>query len=309
MLEMTSGQTTTVELLHRFSDLIADGTLSRGSRLPSERELATQFGVSRSSLRHVMKLLEGVGVISQRVGDGSYLSVDASQILNVPFTFVILLDGISLLELFDARLIIEPELAARAAERAPHETLDSIRGTLSRMLVDTAEADTAFHQAVCKAAGNRVAQRMFEALQDALRNSMQVTTQLAPPERALEFHTAVYSAIHLRNPALAREKMTEHLNDAQRVLLSACLEGKLSKQLKWMTASAKDVQSDIRFCNSSRFLSPGRCCSIILLPLAQSSTAATRDRPHRFARRSRRDPRSAPSSSSHRRSGTATCPS
>lgn len=229
---MTSRRrSSTADLLDQFLKLIADGTVTRGGRLPSERELATRFGVSRSTLRHLMKVLETVGVISQKVGDGSYLNPDASNILNVPFSFVILLDGISLLELFDARLAIEPEFAAKAAERASNSALDHIRQTLSQMLTNTAEADTAFHTAVCRAAGNRVGQRMFEAIQEALEQGMQVTAKLAPPERALNFHTNIYSAIHLRHPVQARQKMIEHLSDAQGVLLKACLEGRIPGQL------------------------------------------------------------------------------
>lgn len=98
------------------------------------------------------------------------------------------------------------------------------------MLTNTAEADAAFHKAICNAAGNRIGQRMFEALQEALKQSMEVTAQLAPPERALEFHQQVYLAIHLRQPAQARQKMIDHLNDAQGVFLSAFLDGTLSKQ-------------------------------------------------------------------------------
>jgi GntR family transcriptional repressor for pyruvate dehydrogenase complex len=209
--------------------MIAGGEIARGDRLPSERELALRFGTSRSSLRHALKVLHSVGIISQRVGDGTYLSKDASRILEFPLAFLLTLDGISVLELFDMRLMIEPEFAAKAAERAHGRSLDAIRNTLSSMLTETAEADAAFHEAVCTATGNRVCQRMFSAIQHAFRAGMQVTTKLAPPERALEFHKQIYSAIHLRQPAEARERMIDHLTDAQGVLLAAHLEGKLPK--------------------------------------------------------------------------------
>src|SRR6266540_3367948 len=95
----------TARLISSFTNLLANGTLKPGMRLPPERGLATQLGTSRSSLRQAMKVLENVGIISQRVGDGSYLNGDASQILRLPITFLVLLDGISLFELFDARLM------------------------------------------------------------------------------------------------------------------------------------------------------------------------------------------------------------
>ena len=219
----------TSRLLADFGDLISSGELRPGERLPPERELAERFGASRSSLRPVMKVLESVGVILQKVGDGSYLNPDASGILHLPFTFLILLDGVSLVELFDARLMIEPQLAARAAECASSRDLEKMRATLSGMLTDTVNADIAFHEAVCEATGNRICHRMFGAIHRAFQQGMEQTARLAPPERALDFHRAIYSAIHLRQPEEARRKMTEHLLDAKGILLQACLDGDLRK--------------------------------------------------------------------------------
>ncbi|MFN7992505.1 MAG: FCD domain-containing protein [Bryobacteraceae bacterium] len=219
----------TTELVESFRVMIANGEICRGGRLPPERDLAQRFSTSRSSLRHALKVLQSVGIISQRVGDGTYLSSDASRILDVPLNFMVAIDGVSMLELFDVRLMFEPELAAKAAERAASKDLDAIRDTLSAMLTNTAEADAAFHEAVCNATGNRVCQRMFSAVQNAFRAGMQLTTKLAPPERALAFHKEIYSAIHLRQPDTARRKMIEHLTDAQGVLLAAHLDGKVSE--------------------------------------------------------------------------------
>ena len=105
-------------LVLRFQQLLSDGVLKPGTRLPSERELAGKFGVARSSLRQALKVLEVMGVITQRVGDGSYLNNDASAVLSVPMDFLFLLDDTSVQELVEMRLIVEPALAARAAERA-----------------------------------------------------------------------------------------------------------------------------------------------------------------------------------------------
>ena len=78
-------------LILRFKQLISEGTLTPGYKLPSERELSLHFGVSRTSLRPVMKILKMMGVISQRVGDGTYLNGDASarsrRTDGVPFPF------------------------------------------------------------------------------------------------------------------------------------------------------------------------------------------------------------------------------
>src|SRR5260370_9882091 len=110
-------------LIGRFQDLLGNGLLVPGARLPSERELAKTFGVARSSLRQALKVLEIMGVITQKVGDGSYLNKDASLVLSVPMEFLFLLDGISLHELAELRLIMEPELPARAPQRATSDDI------------------------------------------------------------------------------------------------------------------------------------------------------------------------------------------
>jgi GntR family transcriptional repressor for pyruvate dehydrogenase complex len=218
----------TAKLLIGFRDLILSGGIRPGERLPPERELAERFGASRSSLRPVMKVLESVGAISQPVGDGSYLSADGSNLLDLPLSLLILLDGVSLVEVFEARLMLEPELAARAAECASSEDLEAMRRTFPAMDTDPVNADIAFHEAVCKATRNRVCWRMFSAIHRAFREGMVVTSRVAP-HAALEFHKAIYSAIHLRNPEEARGKMAGHLNHARTVLMQACLDGQLSE--------------------------------------------------------------------------------
>ena len=77
-------------LILRFQQLLADGLLTPGTKLPPERELAANFGVARSSLRQALKVLEIMGVITQKVGDGSYLNKDASSVLSVPMDFLFL---------------------------------------------------------------------------------------------------------------------------------------------------------------------------------------------------------------------------
>ena len=90
----------TVTLLERFRELLADGSLTAGSRLPPERDLAKSFGVSRNSLRQALKVLGAMGVLTQRTGSGTNLRPDASAVLRQPFQFLMLLDSVSHEELF-----------------------------------------------------------------------------------------------------------------------------------------------------------------------------------------------------------------
>src|SRR5689334_3229333 len=79
-------------LILRFQQMLSEGVLTPGAKLPSERELAAHFKVARSSLRQALKVLEIIGVVTQKIGDGSYLNRDASSVLHVPMDFLLLLD-------------------------------------------------------------------------------------------------------------------------------------------------------------------------------------------------------------------------
>lgn len=215
----------TAKLLASFKSLISAGTFVPGCKLPPERELARQFGVNRSSLRQALKVLQLMGVLSQRVGDGTYLSADAANVLREPIDFLILMGDISDEELFDARMIVESELASRAAERATMHDLKALRRTIEDMEASRSdqariEADLAFHEAIFQASGNRVCRLIFTVIHRAMLLSMSKIVTRAAVKQPLSYHQAIYQAIHDRNPSEARRQMTEHLLDAKSMLAS-----------------------------------------------------------------------------------------
>lgn len=209
----------TGSLLQLFKQLIAEGVLTPGDRLMPERELAELLGVSRSSLRPVLKVLENMGVISQRVGSGTRLNKAAASILAEPLQFLILLDGITSQELMEARLIVEPELAARAAERATAQDVEDLKRAIVRMEEsehdprEFVDSDLEFHQAVYRAAGNRVCTMLFTVVHQSLEELVRYTSELVQPEHTIRFHRRIFSAIRRGLPDAARQQMREHLED------------------------------------------------------------------------------------------------
>jgi GntR family transcriptional regulator, transcriptional repressor for pyruvate dehydrogenase complex len=214
-------------LILRFKQLISEGALTPGYKLPSERELSLTFGVSRTSLRPVMKVLKMMGVISQRVGDGTYLSSDASAVLAEPMEFLFLLDETSSQELIETRLIVEPTLAAKAAERATPEHLLVLRQTIAEIEAAQSdqfriiEADLLFHRTILQCSGNRLFGRLFQVIHRSLINMMMLTSQLVDRDHTLAFHQAIFESIRLRNAGDAERHMREHLIDARALLLQA----------------------------------------------------------------------------------------
>ena len=210
----------TVQLVATFKQLISEGALTPGSRLPPEREISANLGVSRASLRQALKVLEIMGIISQRVGDGTYLNAGAARILCEPMEFLILLDGITFHELMEARLIVEPELAGRAATRATADDIAALRGCLTDMDKMRGDRDRLiaedlrFHDIIFRAAGNRVCSRMFSVVHQQLANLIGLTSQLADVEHTLRFHNRIYTSIRKHDADQARQRMLEHLSDA-----------------------------------------------------------------------------------------------
>jgi GntR family transcriptional regulator, transcriptional repressor for pyruvate dehydrogenase complex len=222
-------------LILRFQQLLSDGVLSPGTKLPSERELAANFGVARSSLRQALKVLEIMGVIVQKVGDGSYLNKDASSVLAVPMEFLFLLDDTSLEELTEMRLMIEPTLAAKAAEHANMQDIALLRQSIVDLghskhdRVRLVASDILFHRAIFQASGNRLAARLFHTIHRAMLNMIMVTSQLVDLEHTLHFHQPILESIEQRNPELAARLMTDHLNDARHLLLNSRSQEKSRK--------------------------------------------------------------------------------
>jgi GntR family transcriptional repressor for pyruvate dehydrogenase complex len=214
-------------LVLRFKQLISEGVLTPGYKLPSERELAATFGVSRTSLRPVMKVLKMMGVISQRVGDGTYLSNDASSVLSEPMEFLFLLDETSSQELIETRLIVEPTLAAKAAELATPEQLIILRQTIAEIEASgndqfrIIEADLLFHRTILQSSGNRLFGRLFQVIHRSLLNMMMMTAQLVDRDHTLAFHQSIFESIQRRDSAEAERHMRDHLLDARSLLLQA----------------------------------------------------------------------------------------
>lgn len=214
-------------LILRFQEMLSEGVLSPGTKLPPERDLAAHFKVARSSLRQALKVLEIMGVITQKVGDGSYLNRDASSVLAVPMDFLFLLDDTSVQELTELRFLIEPALAAQAAERANSEDILLLRQSIKDLenseqdRVKLVASDLLFHRAIFQASGNRLTGRIFHTIHRAMLNMMMVTSQLVDLEHTVAFHRPILAAIESRNPTLAAKLMTAHLTDASNLLIQS----------------------------------------------------------------------------------------
>jgi GntR family transcriptional repressor for pyruvate dehydrogenase complex len=215
-------------LVSGLKDMISSGVLQPGSKLPPERELARRFAVNRASIRQALKALDVMGIVYQRVGDGTYLTLDASTTLGAPLDFLILVDGITFQELFEARRIVEPELAARAAMRRSDDDLADLEKTVAVMkdnpgmdAAKLAEQDLAFHETIWRVSGNRVCQRMFSCLHQAMTRSLAVTSSLRDEGTPMGAHEQMFLAIKDGDAEGARRLMFEHLLQGESTILKS----------------------------------------------------------------------------------------
>jgi GntR family transcriptional repressor for pyruvate dehydrogenase complex len=214
------GSGVTHEAIETIRELIASGTWGPGTRLPREADLAAQLGLSRNSLREAVRALSLARVLEVRQGDGTYVSsLEASELLEPTSLATNLLQGRTVLELFEVRRMLEPEAAALAALRADDETKAALRRELDRMYAagdradELVEADAAFHDVLGDAPGNAVLRSLLRSLSTRtvrarLWHGMADRMAL---DKARAEHTNIYDAIVAGDADLARAAALLHI--------------------------------------------------------------------------------------------------
>ncbi len=218
--------------------MIVDGHLRPGDRLPVEKDLAASLGVSRNPLREGVRALSIMGVLETRQGDGTYVTALDSSILLAPMGFVVdLQDGSGTPHLHGVRRILETEAAAAAAQRIGPDELEAaaelLRHNEAELLLaepnheTVIENDIAFHRIIAQAAGNPVLAALIDALggrtmRDRLRRSI---TQPGADETAHREHLLILSALTAQDADRARVRMATHLFTVEDSLLGLDLTG------------------------------------------------------------------------------------
>lgn len=208
------------QLAEQIEGLIRDGRFSAGTRLPAERDLAEQVGVSRPSLREALIALETAGLIETRVGDGTYVRADIGPVPVFPLSGTGDL-GPGTLEQFEARRALECAAAELAAMRAQDAEQAALRACLDRMAALIADGTNpgaehrAFHTALADASGNGIIARSVRELWRARDGRMWETLRRRVETReswraGLRFRTRLLDALAGRDAAAARREMERH---------------------------------------------------------------------------------------------------
>ncbi len=201
---------------------ILSGQIPFGSRLPTERELAVQFRVSRPSIREALSVLQSRGLIESRQGGGTTVIVPADRLLATPINEQLSRDPSLLTNPLEVRSILEPRTTALAAERATSAEIATMANRLrAQEEVVLAggtgiDEDTDFHFAIVQASHNDLIVTIISHINQALRESREWS--LRAPSGAvnsLRHHHRILEAIRARDPQWASLAMAAHLEDVR----------------------------------------------------------------------------------------------
>src|SRR3954447_20008319 len=220
-MKPTEGVTAEIVVRH-VRGLIERGELRPGDRLPPERELAVQLGVSRPSVRAGLRSLSAIGILQTRHGAGTFITDGPPTLGAEPLSFLAALHGFTRDEMFEARRALEVGVAGLAAERANDEQIATIAEEVTGMYasLDDTQAflihDIRFHRAVATASGNPILASLVEMVSALFYEHRRKTAQHGRDLKdAAQMHRVIYHAIRARDAKRARSAMSDHLLLAQ----------------------------------------------------------------------------------------------
>lgn len=202
--------------------MMRDGQLKPGEFLPNEREMAVQLGIGRASLREAIHQLEVLGYLQARQGEGTLVLDPTTADLAKPFRGLLVGRPHMAQDLLEFRLLLEPGVAALAAQRAESEDIQALEAALEtqRQVASRHQslrrADLEFHELIARAARNDVTTQVLSALRQLMVNLREHALSDDQQELTLKHHTAIVDAIRKHRPDAARSAMESHLKDVVR---------------------------------------------------------------------------------------------
>ncbi len=214
------------EISARLLTMIKDKQLLPGEKLPPERELAAMLQVSRPSLREALRALAIMNIIEIRQGDGTYVTSLEPDLLVQHLDFVVTLDDATILQLFEARKIVEVGVAALAARHITPEHASELETILEKSkdsLNDPQaflEVDLELHERITEAAGNPFIKRFLTSLSRLGLASRSRTVEIpGVRELTVQDHHAIVKAINDGDEEAAADAMLTHLDNVEKRLI------------------------------------------------------------------------------------------
>lgn len=215
---------------------IESGEIPVGARLPSERVLCGELGISRVSLREALRVLQATGYVESKQGAGTFARLPEDALSASPLWFA---NDIHVVELLEMRIAIEPGIAAFAAKRRSQGDLEVLQESVDNMRsacesndrLTIVAADAEFHRLIGLCVRNKSLRDLMEEFQQ--QSGVERRASLSVPGqtlRAIEGHQQILDAIKAKEPGLASEAMRVHLEQAMEITQQYALANNNSKE-------------------------------------------------------------------------------
>lgn len=217
------------DVLNQMLALIKTGEWVAGERIPTETELSKVFQVSRNSIREALKILEHLKIISSKAGSGTHVLEESFQNIQMLELINTLRQKSTYESLMETRLIIEPELAYRAALKATEEDIVNLESIIEVSIDQISEGTYftptvgfSFHMELAKIADNEILWKFLESITLELLSLRKVLMDKHNKEDLLheiDEHKTIFKFIKSCNPDQAKAAMYDHLKNAQKHLI------------------------------------------------------------------------------------------
>ena len=225
-LEPIEQSTVTEIVAQRLMDLLSEGILRPGDKLPPERELAEQLRVGRATVREALKLLTLSGILEAKRGYGTYVRQNFRDFLSQHIQWPVLLSSREINMIVEVRESLEVKAARLAAMRATSEEMEAL--TVFRKMQQIGERnveletdlDMQFHNAIAAAAHNDLLSHLMLSLEGSMRQYVALASELTDwLETVVIEHQAIYDAVIARDPDEAEQAMIRHLSSGKADIL------------------------------------------------------------------------------------------
>lgn len=208
-----------------FADQMFDQKLKKNEKIESDRVLAEKLNVGRSSIREALKVLEVLGMIDIRPGQGSYLSGGEENFFNIPLSWSLFLNGNQAEDIVELRNLLEVKAAALAAACTNQEKLNKLEEVSERMKKsfetknhkEFLQDDVVFHTCIAECSGNQVIFSMIQTISNFMKHISQTgMVDEKQLEEIYKEHQMIYSAIREQNADLAEKAMNVHMQKSSK---------------------------------------------------------------------------------------------
>ena len=214
-------------VVRRILDMVKAGVLKAGDALPPERDLALSLNVSRPSVREAMRGLAVLGVVRTRQGGGAYISDLGPDSLLGPLQFYLSLERMNIRELYDARSLIESDVARRAAVNISDDDLVRLEDLLAAQgqtigdPIAFRQSDFDFHEVIWIGSGNAFLKRIGESLNVlGLEFRKRASEKPGVLEQSLQDHRRLLDALKSRDPDAAARAAEAHMQNVYQSTIS-----------------------------------------------------------------------------------------